>query len=177
MRPLKKRQWLLFDVPDYFSNLRMSIRAIHPLRFIPPDHPKANGACEKAVEKSLWCLKYVPLQYKTEEMCNRAVEKNPQCLEYAPDRLKTEDMSERAVEKHPWTLEFAPNHLKTQEMYQKAVEKTLWQLEFVPDHLKTQGMCEKAVKKKPTGTRICFRLVCDARASKGMARLQLLRQS
>ena len=48
---IKKASWLLFDVPDRFRNLRMSIRAIHSLRFITPGHPKAQGACEGAVEK------------------------------------------------------------------------------------------------------------------------------
>ena len=37
---IKKAPWLLFDVPDRFRNLRMNISVIHPLRFIPPDHPK-----------------------------------------------------------------------------------------------------------------------------------------
>ena len=48
---IEKAPWLLFDVPDRFRNLRMSIRAIHPLRFITPGHPKAQEACETAVEK------------------------------------------------------------------------------------------------------------------------------
>ena len=37
---VKKVQWLLFDVPNRFRNL-ISIRAIHPLRFINLGHPKA----------------------------------------------------------------------------------------------------------------------------------------
>ena len=48
---IKKVPWLLFDVPARFRNLRMSIRAIYPLRFIPPGHPKTHGACESVVEK------------------------------------------------------------------------------------------------------------------------------
>ena len=40
---IEKVSWLLFDVPDRFRNLRMSIRAIHSLRFITPGHPKAQG--------------------------------------------------------------------------------------------------------------------------------------
>ena len=48
---IEKVSWVLFDVPDRFRNLRMSIRALRSLRFITPGHPKAQGACERAVEK------------------------------------------------------------------------------------------------------------------------------
>ena len=62
---IEKAPWLLFDVPNRFRNLRMSIRAVHPLRFIPPDHPKAQGVREKYVEKDPWQLKNVPDLYKS----------------------------------------------------------------------------------------------------------------
>ena len=74
---IKKAPWLLFNVPDRFRSLRMSIRAIHPLRFIALDHPKAQGASERAVEKNPWQLKGVPDHFKMDKMCERAVEKNP----------------------------------------------------------------------------------------------------
>ena len=80
---IEKAPWLLFDVPDCFRNLRMSIRAIHPLRFITPGHPNAQEACETAVEKDPWQLKYVRDHFKTEKMCERAVQKNPSCLKYS----------------------------------------------------------------------------------------------
>ena len=44
---IKKATWLLFDVPDRSRNLRMSIRAIHLLRLVLPDHPKIQGICVK----------------------------------------------------------------------------------------------------------------------------------
>ena len=49
---IEKASWLVFDVSDRFRNLRMIIRAIHPMRSITPGHPKAQGACEGAVEAS-----------------------------------------------------------------------------------------------------------------------------
>ena len=76
----ERAPWLLFDVPYNFRNLRMSIRAIHPLRFITPGHPKAQGACERVVEKNPWQLKHVPDHFKMEKTCEREVEKNPWCL-------------------------------------------------------------------------------------------------
>ena len=66
--------WLLYHGPDYLKtqemcneaikrarwllNLRMSIRAIHPLRFIAPNRPKTQGVYERAVEKDPWQLKF-----------------------------------------------------------------------------------------------------------------------
>ena len=43
------------------------------LRFIS-DHLKAQGMCEKAVEKYPETLKFVPDIFKTQEMCEEAVE-------------------------------------------------------------------------------------------------------
>ena len=49
---LKYAPWSVFDVPDRFMDLEMIIMAtINSLRFIPPDHPKAQEVCERAVEK------------------------------------------------------------------------------------------------------------------------------
>ena len=44
----------MLDVPDRFRNLRIIIRAMDTLRFIPPGHPKTHGVSEKAVEKDPW---------------------------------------------------------------------------------------------------------------------------
>ena len=59
-KAIEKALWLLFDVPDRFRSLRMSIRAIHPLIFITPCHPKVQGECERAVKKDPLQLNDVP---------------------------------------------------------------------------------------------------------------------
>ena len=61
---------VIVQCPDHFMDLGMIIRAImHPLRFIPPDHPKTQEVCERAVEKWPWQLKDVPDHFKKEKMC------------------------------------------------------------------------------------------------------------
>ena len=45
------------------------------------------------------------------------------CLKYVPDQYKTQEMCERAIKDDPWALEFVPDHFKTQEMCDKAVSK------------------------------------------------------
>ena len=49
---IKKAPWLVFDVQNCFVDLEMII-TIHLLRLIPPDHPRVQEVCEKAVEKDL----------------------------------------------------------------------------------------------------------------------------
>ena len=105
--------WLLFDAPDRFRNLRISIRAIYPLIFITPGHPKAQVVGERAVEKDPWQLKDVPDHFKMEKMCESAAEKNPWCLKYVPDHFKAEKMCKKAVEDDPYTLEFVRDHFKS----------------------------------------------------------------
>ena len=120
---IEKAPWLLFDVSDHFVDQRMIIMAtMHPLTFIPPDHPKAQ------------------------EVCERVVEKHPSQLKGVPDHFKTEKMCDKTVDRNPWQLEYVPNHFKTQEMCNKAVDDCPWILGAIPDHLKAKEMCEKAVK-------------------------------
>ena len=49
---IEKVPWLVFHVSDRFRNLRIIRRAIHLVQFITPGHPKAQRACEGAVEAS-----------------------------------------------------------------------------------------------------------------------------
>ena len=54
-KAITKARWLEFDVPDRFRNLTVSIiRAIHPLRYIPPDHPKTQGVRQRVIKKDPW---------------------------------------------------------------------------------------------------------------------------
>ena len=80
--------------------------------------------CNRAVQSYPWVLKYVPDQYKTQEMCNEAVEKNAWMLEHVPDQFVTQKMCNEAVKKSPWVLEHVPDQYKTEEMCNEAVEKS-----------------------------------------------------
>ena len=80
--------------------------------------------CNEAVESDPWTLKYVPDQYKTQEMCNEAVEKLPEVLGFVPDQYKTQEMCNEAVQRVPWMLLYVLDQNKTQEMCYEAVEKS-----------------------------------------------------
>ena len=91
--------------------------------------------------------------------------RNPYKLKFVPDQFKTQEMCEKAVRRHsgreefktpcglllpmPSILFFIPDHLKTQEMCEKAVEKNPWELDYVPDHFKTQEMCNEVMRMRP----------------------------
>ena len=65
--------------------VKKPLKKIHVCWHIP-NHFKAQGMCESAVEDNLWSLVHVPDQYKTQEICNKAVKKkDPWLLRYVPD--------------------------------------------------------------------------------------------
>ena len=85
--------WLLYDVPYRFRDLGMVIRAtIHPLRVIPPNHPRAQEVCERVVEKDPSHLTDVLGFFTTRKMCDKVVDSNPLQLEYVPSHFKTQEM-------------------------------------------------------------------------------------
>ena len=59
-------------------------------------------------------------------MCERAVEKSLSWMQYIPNDLKKREISETAVEKRPLALEFVSDYLKTKKMCEKANEKSLY---------------------------------------------------
>ena len=46
--------------------------------------------CERAIEKDSWNLKFVPDQYKTQEMCERVIENDSETLKFVPDQYKAQ---------------------------------------------------------------------------------------
>ena len=73
-------------------------------------------------------------------MCERAVEKCLHPLRFIPDHLKTQKMCEKAVEEDPWWLYAVSDHFKTQEMCNKVVEVGPWQLKDVSDWFVTHEL-------------------------------------
>ena len=48
-------------------------------------------------------------------MCERAIENEPYSLKFVPDQYKAQEMFERAVEKKSWLLENVPDWFMTQK--------------------------------------------------------------
>jgi len=59
-------------------------------------------------------IKYIPEEFKTEEMCLVAVRKNGFALEYVPEKFKTEKMCLVAVQQDGDVLEFVPEAIVEQ---------------------------------------------------------------
>ena len=71
--------------------------------------------CTRAVNTCSFVFDSVPNRYNTHETCIRAVD-NPFTIKYVPDQYKTQDMGDKAVDDHPDALEFVPDRYKIQEM-------------------------------------------------------------
>ena len=71
--------------------------------------------CERAVEKYPYSLKFVPDNFKAQEMCNDAVQKRPHLLEYVTDHFKTKGMCDDAVRDDTYSLKYVPDWFITQQ--------------------------------------------------------------
>ena len=71
-------------------------------------------------------------------MCKHAVKKLPYLLRYLPDQYKTQQMWDKAILENGGALKAVPDCYKNQETCNKAVDNYLHALEFVPECYKTQ---------------------------------------
>ena len=53
--------------------------------------------CKYAVKKLPYLLRYVPDQYKTQQMCNKTILENVGTLKSVPDCYKNQEMCNKAV--------------------------------------------------------------------------------
>ena len=64
--------------------------------------------CEHADKKLPDLLRYIPYQYKTQQICGKAILENGGTLKSVPYSYKNQEMCNKAVENYPHALEFAP---------------------------------------------------------------------
>ena len=63
---------------------------------------------------------------------------NPWALRFLPDQFKTEEMCIRALEVAVWQLKDISDHFKMQDMCDDAVWRSLFYLEYIPDWFVTE---------------------------------------
>ena len=68
-------------------NIGAIIKNSKMIRFVP-DHLKTK-MCNHAVKKLMFLIKYVPCEYKTQQMGNKAVAENGGTLTFVSDNYKT----------------------------------------------------------------------------------------
>ena len=81
-------------------------------------------------------------------MCKCIVKKLPNLLRYVPDQYRTQQMCDKASLENGGTLQPVSYSYKNQEMCNKAVENYPYALDFVPECYKAEKMCDKAEKRK-----------------------------
>ena len=102
--------------------------------------------CKHAVEKLPYLLRYVPDQYKTQQMCDKVNLENGGTLKSIPYCYKNQEMCNKAVENYPHALEFVPECYNTQKMCDSCQYSSFYN-KFVPEYFMTQKMCDKAVNR------------------------------
>ena len=79
------------------------------------------------LKKLAFVIRYVPGQYKIEQMCNKAIIENDGTLKYISDWYKTQEICDKAVDNYAHLLEFVPDCYKTRKMFNKALNTFLLQ--------------------------------------------------
>ena len=83
---------------------------------------------KNAVKNLPYLIRYVPDQYKTQQMCDKAILENAEKLKSVPDYYKNQELCSKAVDNYPYALEFVPECYKTQK---KKKEKPIKLLIFI----------------------------------------------
>ena len=65
--------------------------------------------CDRAVEKDLKMLKFVPDYFKTQEMCEKPVKRSLFAIINVPDQHKTQEISKNVISENSAMLQFIPN--------------------------------------------------------------------
>ena len=99
------------------------------------------------VKKLLFVVKYVPDQYKTNEMCGKVIIQNSGMSEFFPD--EDQEMADKAVDHYSHSLRFVADSYKTGIMYNKDAGIDPFAIHFVSECCKSQEMCDKAVDTGP----------------------------
>ena len=66
------------------------------------------------IKKIPFLIRYVPDQYKTQQMCDKALLENGETLKSGPDCYRNQEMCNKAIDNYPHALELIPKCYKTQ---------------------------------------------------------------
>ena len=64
--------------------------------------------CKHAVKKLPYLKRYVPDQYKTQQLCDKAILENGGTSESVPDCYKNQEICNKAVDNYSHALDFVP---------------------------------------------------------------------
>ena len=92
------------------------------LRYVP-DQYKAEQICDKTILENGGTLKAVPHYYRNQEMCNKTANNYPHALEFVPEPYKAKKICDKVVSTYPSTIKFFPEWFITLEMCDKVIHK------------------------------------------------------
>ena len=84
------------------------------IRYVP-DQYKAQQMCGKAILENGETLMPVLYCYKNQQMCDKAADTYPHALYILSECYKTHNMCNKAADTHTSTIQFVPECYKTQE--------------------------------------------------------------
>ena len=84
-----------------------------------------------------YLLRYVPDQYKTQQMCDEDIWENGGTFQSVPDCYKNQEIN-KAVNNYFHALEVVPECYNTQKTYDKAVDTQSSAIKFVTECRMTQ---------------------------------------
>ena len=144
--------------------------------------------CEEAVKTQCQALKFVPEQYRTEEICRYAMNQrvlSTRVVEYIPAQILTVKFVDDVIRQNTCLIGSFPAELLTKEtiielalkdaslirkiptsikdvhFYEMIVRENGMYLRFVPQELATRTICELAVKSKPTAIKYVPEKIID----------------
>lgn len=194
---LVTEQWVITE--DGFESL-MPLEVQHQMRWSKAFHRAlalettrieeiTYAQCKEAVKT--WCLalKFVPEQYRTEEICRSAMSQcalSTHVVEYIPTQILTAEFVDNAIRDNPYLIGSFPAELLTREtaielalkdasiikkipsrikdvnFFEAVVLENGMYLRFVPRELITRAICESAVRSKPTAIKYVPENIIDA---------------
>ena len=90
-------------------------------------------------------LSSLPKEERTYEICYETIKLSKMELKYVPNNYKTNDLI-KLMKHFNGVIKFIPYKLKTYEMCLDAVERNEHDLQYVPRKFKTKELCINAVK-------------------------------
>ena len=126
-----------------FADFIIEISGIY-LKYLPIDLVNQNLVL-KAVKQTINAIKYIPEQYKTDEVYKALFDMTPKVLKYIDNPSLS--LCEYAINKSPTAIsKIKDASILTAEMYEKAVKWDWKNLKFIPVRRMTKKLCESAFR-------------------------------
>ena len=100
---------------EYSMNIYKSVKINIGTVMKNPEILKLKKCVKMQLKKLPFLIRYVPDQYKIQQMCAKAILENGGTLKAVPDCHKNQQLHDKAVDNYPHALEFVSECYKAQE--------------------------------------------------------------